>query len=62
VAVELVLRAPVDPNRLNGCGMLLINPPHRFETELPPLVAALLDRLGNREQGEAAEVRRIADE
>ena len=62
VAVELVLRAPVDPNRLNGCGMLLINPPYRFETELSPIVAALLDRLGNHEQGEAAEVRRIADE
>jgi 23S rRNA (adenine2030-N6)-methyltransferase len=62
VTVELVFREPVDPGRLNGCGMLLINPPYRFEAELPPILAALLDRLGNDEQGQAAEVRRIADE
>jgi 23S rRNA (adenine2030-N6)-methyltransferase len=62
VTVELVLREPVDPGRLNGCGMLLINPPYRFEDELRPILAALLDRLGNREPGEAAEVTRIADE
>jgi 23S rRNA (adenine2030-N6)-methyltransferase len=62
VAIELVLREPVDPARLNGCGMLLINPPYRFEDELLPILTALLDRLGNREQGEAAELRRIADE
>jgi 23S rRNA (adenine2030-N6)-methyltransferase len=62
VTVELLLREPVEPARLNGCGMLLVNPPHRFEAELPPMLAALLDRLGNREQGEAAEVRRVVDE
>ena len=49
MTVELVFREPVDPCRLNGCGMLLINPPYRFEAELPPILAALLDRLGNRE-------------
>jgi 23S rRNA (adenine2030-N6)-methyltransferase len=62
VTVELVVREPVDPGRLNVCGMLLVNPPYRFETELGPILAALLDRLGNREPGEAAEIRRIADE
>ena len=62
VTVELALREPVDAGRLNGCGMLLINPPYCFEDELRPILAALLDRLGNREPGEAAEVTRIADE
>ena len=49
VAAELWLREPVDPTRLNGCGMLVINPPYRFEQEVPPILDALLDRLGNRE-------------
>jgi 23S rRNA (adenine2030-N6)-methyltransferase len=62
VTAELVLREPVDPSRLNGCGMLLVNPPYRFEIALPPILAALLSRLGNGERGESVEVRRIADE
>ncbi len=48
VAAEFLLREPVDPSRLNGCGMLLVNPPYRFEQEVPPILAALLDRLGDR--------------
>jgi 23S rRNA (adenine2030-N6)-methyltransferase len=62
VAAELCLREPVDPARLNGCGMLVVNPPYRFEQEVPAILMALLDRLGDREPGEAAAVRRIADE
>jgi 23S rRNA (adenine2030-N6)-methyltransferase len=62
VTAELCLREPLDPARLNGCGMLLINPPYRFEQELPPILAALLDRLGDREPGEAVTITRLADE
>ena len=62
VAAELCLREPLDPARLNGCGMLVINPPYRFEDEIPPMLEALLDRLGNREPGEAATLTRLADE
>jgi 23S rRNA (adenine2030-N6)-methyltransferase len=62
VAAELCLREPVDPARLNGCGMLVVNPPYRFEQEVPTILAALLDRLGDREPGEATTVRRVADE
>ncbi|HEY7578002.1 MAG TPA: 23S rRNA (adenine(2030)-N(6))-methyltransferase RlmJ, partial [Acetobacteraceae bacterium] len=62
VTAELLLREPVDPGRLNGCGMLLVNPPYGFEQEVPPILAALLDRLGDGEPGEAAEIKRIADE
>jgi 23S rRNA (adenine2030-N6)-methyltransferase len=62
VAAELLLREPVEPARLNGCGMVVINPPYRFEQDVPPILTALLERLGGREPGEAATVRRIADE
>jgi len=61
VAAELCLREPVDPARLNGCGMLVVNPPYRFEQEVPPILAASLERLGEREPGEAVTIRRIVD-
>ncbi len=62
VAAELCLREPIDPARLNGCGMLVVNPPWRFEHEVPVILAALLDRLGDREPGEVAAICRIVDE
>ena len=51
VTAELCLREPVDPTRLNGCGMLVVNPPYRFEQEVPAILAALLDRLGRSRTG-----------
>jgi 23S rRNA (adenine2030-N6)-methyltransferase len=62
VTAELCLREPVDASRLNGCGIVVVNPPYRFEQEVPVILAALLDRLGDRENGEYAAVRRIVDE
>ncbi len=62
VAAELLLREPLDPARLNGSGLLVINPPWRFEAEVAPILAALLDRLGDREPGEGTTLLRIADE
>lgn len=62
VTVELCLREPVDAARLNGCGLLVINPPYRFEQEVVPILDALLARLGDREPGEYASISRIADE
>ena len=62
VIAELCLREPVDPARLNGCGMLVVNPPYRFEQEVPAILTALLGRLSDGEPGEAAAVRRIVDE
>jgi 23S rRNA (adenine2030-N6)-methyltransferase len=62
VAAELFLREPTDPSRLNGCGMILLNPPFRFDAELPPVLEALLARLGNREPGEGVALIRLADE
>jgi 23S rRNA (adenine2030-N6)-methyltransferase len=62
VSAELCLREPVDAARLNGCGLLVVNPPYRFEQEVQPILAALLDRLGNREPDECAAITRIVDE
>jgi len=46
VAAELHIREPVDPARLNGCGLLIVNPPYRFEDEAPAMLGALRERLG----------------
>ncbi len=62
VAAELWLRAPLDPVRLNGCGLLVVNPPWRFADEAEPILAALLDRLGERDPGEGTALIRLADE
>jgi 23S rRNA (adenine2030-N6)-methyltransferase len=62
VTAELCLREPVDPARLNGCGMLVVNPPFGFEQEALSILTALLNRLGDRETGEDATIRRVVDE
>ncbi|WP_419760578.1 23S rRNA (adenine(2030)-N(6))-methyltransferase RlmJ [Acidisoma sp.] len=41
VAVELLLREPTDADRLNGCGLLVVNPPWRFMEEAEPMLASL---------------------
>ena len=48
VAAELLLHEPVDPGRLNGCGLAVVNPPFRFEAEAPAILDALLERLRTR--------------
>jgi 23S rRNA (adenine2030-N6)-methyltransferase len=62
VAVELWLREPTDPARLNGNGLLVRNPPFHWEQEWPPLLAALLERLSERGFGEGYAVARLTDE
>jgi 23S rRNA (adenine2030-N6)-methyltransferase len=62
VVAELLLREPLDPTRLNGCGLVIVNPPYRFEEEARPILDSLLDRLGSREPGEAATITRLTDE
>jgi 23S rRNA (adenine2030-N6)-methyltransferase len=62
VVAEILLRAPLDPARLNGCGMILVNPPFGFAAELPPILHALLGRLGDRSEGEGFVLERLADE
>ncbi len=62
VAAELWLREPTDPARLNGNGLLVRHPPYRWEEEWPPMLAALLNRLGEREPGEGWSSDRITSE
>jgi 23S rRNA (adenine2030-N6)-methyltransferase len=62
VTAEFLRRAPLDPARLNGCGLLVINPPWRFETDAPPILGALLAGLGTGEPGAGFAVERLADE
>ncbi|HKM64784.1 MAG TPA: 23S rRNA (adenine(2030)-N(6))-methyltransferase RlmJ [Acidisphaera sp.] len=62
VAAELWLREPTDPGRLNGCGLLVVNPPYRFEAEAAPILDALLARLGREEPGAGTALLRLADE
>lgn len=62
LAAELLLRTPTDAARLNGCGMVLKNPPFGFEAAAAPMLDALLSRLGSGEEGAAVRLDRLADE
>lgn len=62
VAVELTLRAPTDPGRLNGCGLLVVNPPFGFQDDARRIAEALLPGLDAHEPGAGARVIRVADE
>jgi 23S rRNA (adenine2030-N6)-methyltransferase len=62
VAAELWLREPLDPARLNGSGLLVINPPFGFDAAAGTLLAALLGGLGTDEAGQGFAVERIVDE
>jgi 23S rRNA (adenine2030-N6)-methyltransferase len=62
VAVELYLRDTTNPNRLNGCGLIVINPPYQFEIRAQSIATAVLDGLGDNESGAGTVVIRLADE
>jgi 23S rRNA (adenine2030-N6)-methyltransferase len=62
LAAEFCLREPLDPARLNGCGLLVINPPFGFETDAPIILDTLLQRLSKGEPGASAVLTRLADE
>lgn len=44
IAVELHLRDTTDVDRLNGCGLIVINPPYQFEDQANSIVSAVLSR------------------
>jgi 23S rRNA (adenine2030-N6)-methyltransferase len=62
ITVELWLREATDPTRLNGCGLLVINPPFGFEDQARLIANAVLDNLGGDEPGAGTHVVRVADE
>ena len=48
---ELFVAPRTDPTRLNGCGLILVNPPWTLESELAVLLPALAGILGRQGQG-----------
>ncbi len=62
VAAELYLRDPVDTARLNGCGLVVVNPPFGFEEAAREILAALAERLATGEPGGGWSLERVADE
>jgi 23S rRNA (adenine2030-N6)-methyltransferase len=49
--VELMLERPTDPDRLNGCGLIVINPPFPLQGELTAVLPELSRRLGSGRKG-----------
>jgi 23S rRNA (adenine2030-N6)-methyltransferase len=62
VAVELRLREATHPDRLNGCGLAVINPPFEFERHARVIAEAVLRGLGGNDVGACTAVVRLADE
>lgn len=52
--VELLVRPDDSPLRMNGSGLLLLNPPWRLPAALAPTLDALCETLGERETGGSA--------
>lgn len=51
--VELLVRPDDSPLRLNGSGMLIINPPYQLDAELAPALPVLARLLGEQHGGSA---------
>lgn len=49
--VELMIERPTDPDRLNGCGLVVVNPPYTLEQELAAVLPDLERRLAARGTG-----------
>ena len=45
--IELMLRLPADPARLNGCGLLVINAPHTLADDLGGILPEIARRLSD---------------
>ncbi len=62
LAVELHLRETTDPDRLNGCGLIVINPPYQFEDQAQAIATAVLDGVSDGEPGAETLLIRLANE
>jgi 23S rRNA (adenine2030-N6)-methyltransferase len=49
--VELMLERPSDPDRLNGCGLVVVNAPYTLEAELAAVLPELSRRLASSRGG-----------
>ena len=62
LALELHRREPLDAARLNGCGLIVLNPPFGFEAAARDILAALHAVLATGERGSGWTLERLADE
>ncbi len=60
IAVEFCRRPPLDPARLNGCGLAIVNPPYGFAETAMPILQACEEILG--EPGHSSGIERWIDE
>ena len=61
MCAERLWREPADPARLNGCGLLVRNPPWGFEAAAGAILHAMLPRFDT-EAGRGTAVMRLTDE
>ena len=57
--IELLLRRPIERDRLNGCGLVVLNPPYTLEEELVAVLAELTQRFAAVEGGATYRLDRI---
>jgi 23S rRNA (adenine2030-N6)-methyltransferase len=53
LVAELLLRPDTDPDRLNGSGLVIVNPPWQLDANLAQLFPALLTKFDARDSGRA---------
>jgi 23S rRNA (adenine2030-N6)-methyltransferase len=61
VAADFLIRPAIDATRLNGCGLLLINPPWTLADDLERLLSRFADTLADPGPG-AARVEQLVGE
>jgi 23S rRNA (adenine2030-N6)-methyltransferase len=57
--IELTLRRPIEPDRLNGCGLVVVNPSYMLEEELAAVLPELTRRFAAAEGGARYRLDRI---
>src|SRR5262245_52969244 len=57
--IELMLRRPIEPDRLNGCGLVVVNPSYMLEEELAAVLPELTRRFAAAEGGEGFRLDRL---
>ena len=45
--VEILVRSPADPERLNGCGLIVVNPPYTLQTDLAAVLPEIARRVSD---------------
>lgn len=61
LSIDFLIRSPIEVDRLNGCGMILINPPWEIERVLTDSLPLLLHYLGFGDHGRVV-IQRLVEE